>query len=35
MGLNADPGCLLACVALLNSLLWKLYPPERANILPL
>ncbi len=29
-GLNAEPGCLSACVALLNSLFIKLKPPEIA-----
>ena len=33
-GLNADPGCLLAWVALLNSLVLKLKPPVKANTLP-
>ena len=30
----AEPGCLLACVALLNSLLSKSYPPDKARTLP-
>ena len=33
-GLNAEPGCLNACVALLNSLFLKLNPPLNANTLP-
>ena len=33
-GLNADPGCLNACVDLLNSLFLKLNPPDIAKILP-
>ena len=33
-GLKADPGCLFACEALLNSLFLKLKPPELAFTLP-
>ena len=33
-GLNAEPGCLRACVALLNSLDLKLNPPLRAKTRP-
>ena len=33
-GLNAEPGCLRAWVALLNSLFLKLNPPETAFTLP-
>ncbi|GAI94073.1 unnamed protein product, partial [marine sediment metagenome] len=33
-GLNADPGCLLDCVARLNSLFLKLFPPTMAFIAP-
>ena len=32
--MNADPGCLKAWFALLNSLLLKLIPPDTAKILP-
>ena len=34
MGLKADPGCLLACVTLLNSLDLKLNPPTKALTSP-
>ena len=32
--MNAEPGCLEACVALLNSLFLKLKPPLNASTLP-
>jgi hypothetical protein len=34
MGLKADPGCLFACVTLLNSLVLKLKPPTKARTSP-
>ena len=35
IGLKADPGCLLAWVTLLNSLVLKLNAPTKAKTLPL
>ena len=34
IGLNAEPGCLFACVTLLNSLDLKLKPPTKALTSP-
>ena len=34
MGLNAEPGCLFACVTLLNSLALKSKPPAKALTSP-
>ena len=34
IGLKAEPGCLLACVTLLNSLFLKLNPPTKAYTSP-